>query len=236
VSRGKVTAVVSRKRHRSRGSTIRFDAEVARQYMEASKELARMLRTDEVLSLNVLAGLDGVFCEEESEEDLAQAEGEIVQVLAEALDRLDAMRESEGRALVADIRKRIALMRDSLAAIEHRLPELNALYETRLRERIGELTTDLSLTEERIAIEVAIMAEKSDVTEEVVRLKSHLDHVEESLDSDEPMGRRLDFMAQEIQREVNTLGVKTRDADVAQVVLDMKAELGKIREQVQNIE
>ncbi|MFO7975867.1 MAG: DUF1732 domain-containing protein, partial [Candidatus Hydrogenedentota bacterium] len=117
-----------------------------------------------------------------------------------------------------------------------RLPELNAKHEERLRSRIQELASDVSITEERITIEVALLADKGDVTEETVRLKTHLAHMEELLESEEPVGRRLDFLSQEIQREVNTLGVKTRDCEVAKYVLDMKGELEKIREQVQNIE
>ena len=110
------------------------------------------------------------------------------------------------------------------------------MYEERLRTRIAELTEEVSVTEDRIALEVAIMAEKADVTEEVVRLKTHLDHVDELLSSKGAVGRKLDFLAQELGREINTLGVKTRDADVAKEVLSMKAELEKIREQIQNIE
>ena len=116
------------------------------------------------------------------------------------------------------------------------MPELNALYEERLRTRINELRTETNITDERMAIEVALMAEKSDVTEEVVRLKQHLDHLIEILDAKDPSGRKLDFLTQEIHREVNTLGVKTRDANVAKDVLGLKAEVEKMREQIQNIE
>jgi uncharacterized protein (TIGR00255 family) len=157
-------------------------------------------------------------------------------VLEQALHKLDGMRATEGKALEDDIRSRLAAMRATLSSIEVRLPELNAAYEVRLRTRINELNAEAGLTEERIAIEVALMAEKSDVTEEVVRFKTHLDHMEEILSSGDSIGRRLDFLTQEIQREVNTLGVKTRDANVAKEVLDLKAELEKIREQIQNIE
>ncbi|HOS04223.1 MAG TPA: DUF1732 domain-containing protein, partial [Candidatus Hydrogenedentes bacterium] len=190
----------------------------------------------EPLSLSVLAQMDGVFFQEEEDEDLETAKELVTAVVGEALKKLDAMRAQEGQALADDLRRRLSHMRTVLASIEERLPALNERYETRLRTRIEELKSDLSLTEERIAIEVALMAEKGDVTEEVVRLRTHLDHAEELLSSGEAVGRRLDFLAQEIQREVNTLGVKTRDADVAKEILGMKAELEKIREQVQNIE
>jgi len=236
VARGKVSASVSREHNRSSGRAIRLDLETARKYIEASKELGEMLDTDERLSLNVLAQLEGVLCEDTDEQDLEETQQGLLKTVSEALDHLDTMRRTEGEVLVADVRRRVGFIREALAAVEERLPELNQFYETRLRDRIRDLGVDVSVTEERIAIEVAVLAEKGDVTEEVVRLKTHLDHLEELLDAEDPVGRRLDFLAQEVQREINTLGAKTRDADVAKFVLVMKAELEKIREQVQNIE
>ena len=160
----------------------------------------------------------------------------LVQIVSEALDRLDEMRLTEGKALADDVVHRVTLIHEALATIEERLPELCRLYEERLRTRIAELLADASFAEELVVAEVAIMAEKSDVTEEIVRLKAHLAHLLELLDSDEPVGRRLDFLAQEAQREVNTLGAKVRDSEVGREILRIKSELEKIREQVQNIE
>ena len=236
VNRGKLNVTVNRRRTESSNRSIRFDRALAQQYLEASKELSTVLGSYETLSLNVLAQLDGVMYQEDTEEDIESLEPTLVRVLEEALQKLDGMRATEGKALEDDIRSRLAAMRATLASIEERFPELNAAYETRLRTRINELNAEAGLTEERIAIEVALMAEKSDVTEEVVRFKTHLDHMEEILSSKESIGRRLDFLTQEMQREVNTLGVKTRDANVAKEVLDLKAEVEKIREQIQNIE
>ena len=159
-----------------------------------------------------------------------------MKIAEDAIARLDEMRANEGKALAEEIRVRVGLIRQGAGNIEARLPELNALYEERLRTRINELRTETNITDERMAIEVALMAEKSDVTEEVVRLKQHLDHMIEILDAKEPSGRKLDFLTQEIHREVNTLGVKTRDANVAKDVLGLKAEVEKMREQIQNIE
>ncbi len=236
VARGKVSVSVSREHNRSAGRAIRLDVETARKYLEASQELGEMLNTDERLSLNVLAQLEGVLCEEKDEQDLEEIREGLLDTVGQALEHLDAMRRAEGEVLVADLRRRVGLIREALTVVEERLPELNQLHETRLRDRIRDLGVDVAVTEERIAIEVAVLAEKGDVTEEVVRLKTHLDHVEELLDAKDPVGRRLDFLAQEVQREINTLGAKTRDAEVSKFVLVMKAELEKIREQVQNIE
>jgi len=236
VARGKVNGTITRRRTRTHKRTIQFDQAVAQQYLDASESLRAMLGAEEKLSLNVLAQLEGVFCEEDEEEDIAEVEGTLIRTVLAAVEHLNKMRSSEGTELAKDVRQRVDLLRDALALIEERLPELNGLYETRLRERIAEMAADSGITEERIAIEVAMLADKGDVTEEIVRLKTHFNHVEEVLAANEPIGRRLDFLAQEIQREINTLGVKTRDADVARHVLEMKSQLERIREQVQNIE
>jgi uncharacterized protein (TIGR00255 family) len=235
LARGKVSVYVSCKRAHG-GATVRFDADVAQQYIETSKELARMVGTMDTISVDTVARLDGVFVQEEPEDDLDQVRSELMGLVEEAVAHLNAMREGEGEALARDVSERIGLLRKLLNGVEDRLPELNKHHESRLRARIDDLKADLSLTEDRVALEVALLAEKADVTEEVVRLKTHLDHMEELLQAADPVGRRLDFLLQELQREVNTLGVKTRDSDVSRTVLEMKAEVEKIREQVQNIE
>lgn len=237
VPRGKVTVTITRKRGTaSQQQTLVFDSGLAKQYIDASRNLAEMLGTNSSLSLDTLAQLDGVFYHEELEEDIEQAQAVLVEALVEALERLNTMRETEGEALAAELRHRLGLIRESLATIEKRLPELNAVYESRLRARIAELQADVGLTEERIALEIAFMADKGDVTEETVRLKTHLDHSLEMLGGPEPAGRELNFLSQEIQREANTLGSKTHDCDVAKEVLRIKSELERLREQIQNIE
>jgi uncharacterized protein (TIGR00255 family) len=237
LTRGKVNVTINRKRGPgSQRQTVACDPEVAKQYIAASKDLVQMLGSMESLSLDVLAQLDGVFYQEEAEEDLEKIQAVVVRVLSDALERLNAMRTTEGEALAEELRYRLSLTREALAVIEQRLPDLNALYEQRLRARINELKADVTLAEDRIAMEIAFMADKGDVTEEVVRLKTHFDHAEDLLGRDEPVGRELTFLAQELQREINTLGAKIHDGDVIKAVLRMKSELERIREQVQNIE
>ena len=236
LSRGKINLVVNRKRQPGSSQTLRFAPEVAQGYVEAAKELRALLGTDEALSLNTVTQFNGVFYYEDDAEDLEEAKNSLLTGLDEALGHLNTMRAAEGESLRKDLTERIHCIRQSLATIEERLPELGALYEQRLRERIRELTDESAMPEERIALEVAIMAERGDVTEEVVRLKTHLDLADELFDHDEPVGRKLNFLTQEIQREINTLGSKVRDSDVTRQVLDMKSELEKIREQVQNVE
>lgn len=237
VSRGKINVFINRKRGPGGcRQTVIFDPQVARQYMDASRKLVQMIGSMETLSLDVLAQLEGVFYHEEREDDLEKAQAIVVTVVTQALDRLDAMRLTEGKALAEELQYRVSLMREDLAAIEQRLPELETSYEQRLRTRIEELKADVSLTEDRIALEIAFMADKGDVTEEVVRLKTHFDHALELMQGDKPVGRELNFLSQELQREVNTLGSKIHDGDVIKAVLHMKSELERVREQVQNIE
>ncbi len=236
VGRGKVTVSIRRDRPPSGRQRIRFDADVAQQYIEAARELAQRMNTTSALSLNTLAELEGVFYPEETREDIEDVRAVVQPALEEALNQFNAARESEGAALAADVAERLRVMREALAVIEERIPELEQAYSERLRVRVAELNTEAGLKEERIALEVAIMAEKTCVSEEVVRLKTHFEHAEELMASDGAVGRDLNFLTQEIQREVNTLGSKLRDIGVTREVLRIKSELEKLREQTQNIE
>lgn len=236
MARGKLNVNFTRKRKVGSQQRVQFDAVLAGQYVEASAELAAMLGSTEQLSLNVLAQMDGVFVQEEVEEDLDAARELLLELLHQALDQLDTMRSAEGRSLHEELSTRIESMRGILSGIEERLPALKEQYEEKLRARIRELNAEASVTEDRIALELAVVAEKGDVTEEIVRLKAHFDHFVALMQSSDPVGRQLDFLTQELQREVNTLGVKARDTEVTREVLSLKAEVEKIREQVQNVE
>lgn len=236
VARGKVTISMRRGRGATGRPVIRFDQENAQQYIDASRELARMMNSTEALSLDVLAQMDGVFFQEEPEQDIEATKKIILQALEDAVAQLNQARQQEGEVLAKDVAERIAEMRDALAIVESRLPDLAEAHAQRLRDRVAELNSDVGIPEERLAIELALMADKMDVNEEVVRLNSHFDQVLKLLSQDEPIGRDLNFLAQELQREINTLGSKLRDSDVTREVLRLKAELEKLREQAQNIE
>lgn len=236
VSRGRLNVWMVRKRATSEKLPVLFDAQVARQYVDASKQLAKLLRTKKRLSIDTLAQLEGVFRAEEFDEDLDRIESVACAVLEEALVALNAMRATEGAALAQELKHRLAVLADGLKAVQDRLPEVTAAFDARLRNRLAELKAGLDVAEERLAVELAIMAEKGDVTEEIVRFKAHIEHALELIHRDEGAGRELNFLVQEMQREVNTLGAKVRDGDVARDVLAMKAELEKFREQIQNIE
>ncbi|MBI3117446.1 MAG: YicC family protein [Candidatus Hydrogenedentes bacterium] len=236
VSRGKLNVTVRRERGPMGTPAVQCDLDVAKQYLHAARELASMMSTTEALSLDVLAQLEGVFYQREEEQDLEQVNNALSKILEHALEQFNHTRESEGRVLAADIEERLRQMEEALAGVAVRVPELSQLYEARLRERTRELATEAGLTVDRLAVEVALMADKMDVTEEIVRLKSHFQHVRELIQSSEPIGRELNFLSQELQREMNTIGSKLRDIGAVREVLRMKSELEKLREQAQNIE
>lgn len=236
ITRGKVTFSVNRKRGAVSASSVKFDADVARRYIEAAQEIGHIAGQYEPMSVNTLAQLNGVFYYADDEEEIEKIRGVLLEALQDAIAQFDSMRTEEGRALLNDLRMRVDLIRERLAKIEARLPELNELYKTRLKQRLAELNEDANIAEERIAVEVALMADRGDVTEETVRLKTHLDHLLALSEANEPAGRKLNFLAQELQREINTLGAKIRDGEVSREVLEIKSEVEKIREQVQNVE
>ncbi|MFP6595956.1 MAG: YicC/YloC family endoribonuclease [Candidatus Hydrogenedentota bacterium] len=236
LSRGKLNISVNRKRLDGTAQGLVLDTTVAQQYIDAAEELAQMAGSSDSLSVNTLAQFTGVFQQKEDEDNLEKAQEALEGLLREALTNLNAMRDVEGSKLYADLAHRIDLIRTTVEEVEARLPELNEIYVNRLRDRIAALIEDSSVAEDRIAVEVALLSDKGDVTEELVRLRSHLDHAVELMDGDEAGGRKLNFLTQEIQREINTLGSKVRDTDVVRHVLNMKSELEKFREQIQNIE
>jgi len=228
--RGKLNINIRRDRTAIHHRTVQFDTDLAKQYLDAANELKHMMCTTETLSLNTL-----VYASE-AEEDLETVIKTLCGGLEAALEQFNIAREKEGAALSEDLALRITLMRESLTVIEGRVPELVHEHEARLWDRVKELNAVVGMAEDRLAVELALMAEKSDVTEEIVRLKAHFEHVGSLLANPDAVGRELNFLSQELQRECNTLGSKLRDVGVTREVLKMKSELEKFKEQVQNIE
>ena len=157
-------------------------------------------------------------------------------VLAEALEHFAESREREGSNLAEDMRQRSTSLKETLSKIEKLLPEFKQQFISRFTERITELAGKAAFDEARLATEIAIWADRSDVSEEITRLNSHLKELENILGSDKPVGRRLDFLVQELNREANTLSSKISDVAISQLAIDIKCEIEKIREQAQNIE
>ncbi|HJV65882.1 MAG TPA: YicC/YloC family endoribonuclease [Geomonas sp.] len=210
---------------------------LARGYYRAFNSIREALGIGEEVGLAMVASQrDVITVAAETEVALEVIPEELIQALNDALGKVDEMRRFEGDSLLADFVKRRGILKQLIAQVAERAPFVVTEYAARLKERIGQLCSESGLPEERLALEVAVLADKCDITEELVRLESHLRQFDETLERNEPVGRKLDFLLQEINREVNTIGSKANDAQIASSVVELKAELEKIREQVQNIE
>ena len=209
---------------------------VARQYHRCLRQLIADFELDAEVTLKDMLTLRDVVSLEEQSPDVDAEWQLIAGALDAALKDCDVMREKEGHALQQDLLGRLAKFEAIVGRIEARIPELQQQRQSDLRLRVGKLLEGLDLDPIRLAQETAIMADKSDVTEEITRLGSHMAQFRSFLASDEPVGRRLDFLLQEFLREVNTLSSKISNAGIAHLGVEMKNEIEKLREQVQNIE
>jgi uncharacterized protein (TIGR00255 family) len=210
---------------------------LARGYYRAFSAIREALGLEDEVGLALVASQrDVITVAAEAEVATEEIPAELLAALEEGLTRVDEMRSFEGESLLADFTKRRELLRELIGRVAARSPSVVSEYAARLKERILALVGESGLPEERIALEVALLADKCDITEELVRLESHLRQFDETLERSEPVGRKLDFLLQEINREVNTVGSKANDAEIAACVVELKGELEKIREQVQNIE
>ncbi|KIX12881.1 YicC/YloC family endoribonuclease [Dethiosulfatarculus sandiegensis] len=173
---------------------------------------------------------------QEETPDLEAVWADVKPALEKALEENTAMRQTEGRSMAQDLNQRLDTLAGLFAQVVERSPEIVENYKQRLNERVAKITEDVEFDPQRLAFEVALMADKCDITEEEVRASSHLKQFRSFLAQDEPVGRKLDFLTQELNREANTMGSKSPDADCGQLVVEIKAELERIREQIQNIE
>ncbi len=218
---------------------LRLNLPLARRYADLLRSLGRSLRLDGGLEIEDLAALPGVLGAPEP--DLREMEREFAAVrgaLSGALDRLVAMRDREGKALARDLDRRCASLERGIARVAKRAPAVVAEYREKLRRRLADLLEGAGSgpREEDLAREAALFADRCDVTEEITRLRAHLSEFRRTLRRPGAVGRTLDFLVQEIFRETNTIGSKAADAGIATEVVSLKAELEKIREQVQNVE
>lgn len=215
---------------------VQLDREMARRYVQGLRELQQEFKLSGTVDVNVVAGFREVFT--------ASEEGVIIQDLPKilegltggALADLEKMRKKEGTALQKDLLGRIRTVEERLHAIEQRISPALQMYAERLKARVAKILDGDRINEDRIAQEIAMLAERSDVTEELTRLQSHVAQFRSALKSKTPVGKRLDFLLQEMGREVNTIGSKANNADISLQVVELKSELEKIREQTQNIE
>ncbi len=234
--RGRVEVSIRMEEENSNSAKVNLNIEAARGYFEILSRIKEEFKLPDEVSLRTLVSFRDIFTTTAE----VQLSDELVNVvnsgLAEALGVMVQMRQDEGAAMYQDMQGRISAIREIISEIKARAPQVVFEYQKRLVERVKELASGYPLDEGRLAQEVAIMAERSDITEEIVRLQSHIKQFEELLHSDEAEGKKIDFLLQEMNREINTSGSKSNDLEIARRVIEAKSEMSKLREQAQNIE
>ena len=236
VSRGKVDVFISVKSETAEDTTITLNKAVLEGYLAAMRQMVTEFGVQDDISVSAVSRLPEVFSVEKPEVDEEQLLADLMHVVGKALEGYDAMRRTEGAALDADLRSR----GNTILTLVEQVEKGNALtveaYRARLYAKLQEVLSNTSIDDSRILTEAAIFADKVAVDEETVRLRSHLTQMNTMLSGGGAVGRKLDFLLQEMNREANTIGSKCTDVRLARIVVDIKAELEKIREQTQNIE
>lgn len=238
VSRGKIDVFVSVGASDELPAEVTVNHQLVSGYLNAMKEISETYSVPNDVSVVSLSRFPDVFTVHKAQEDEEQIIADVLSAVDTALDSFISMREAEGEKMKADILGRAETILSIVSEIEERSPLTVKEYEARLLERIKQTLTDydVNIDEQRVLTEVAVFADKVAVAEETVRLRSHFEQLSKFLEYDEPVGRKIDFIIQEMNREANTIGSKVQDAVLAHKVVDIKSEIEKIREQVQNIE
>ena len=237
LSRGHLDVFVTYRNLRTDARTVQVDETLFSAYVNALCQLRGAVGPDlrDDRTLMGIAHMPDVMTVTEAEEDQDAVKALLSMALQKALDQLCAMRAREGEAIWADLSGRVDAIEGLTAAVEERYPQTVAAYTQRLKTAMEELVGS-GVDETRLMMEVAVMADRSAIAEETVRLRSHIEQLRRALDAAEPIGRRIDFIVQELNREVNTISSKSQDIPITQLTVDMKAEIEKLREQVQNVE
>ena len=236
VSRGKVDVYISVRSETEADVQVTLNRPVLEGYLAAMRQMVADYGVRDDISVTALSRMNDVFVVEKPQADEDQLKADLLSVVDKALEAYDQMRRTEGLALENDLRSRAATILELVARVEELNPRTVSDYRRRLEEKMREVLENKSIDESRILTEAAIFADKVAVDEETVRLRSHLEQMDAMLAGSGGVGRKLDFLLQEMNREANTTGSKCSDVKVARIVVDIKAELEKIREQTQNIE
>lgn len=213
-----------------------LDVGMVKGYLAAIAELNRLRGSQEQPSLQDLLLLPDLWAVREVGAEDTLLEASLLQALKQAFAGVMDMRRREGRQLASDLALRMERTSELITNMAEQEPRVTANYQHRLKDRIADLDLDLKVTEDRLALELAVYADRCSIDEELVRLRSHVTQFQPLLSTEEPVGRKLDFLLQEMNREANTIGSKANDSELSRMVVELKAELEKIREQVQNIE
>lgn len=236
VSRGKVDVFVSAQASQDSGTVVSVNEELARGYRDAVARIAETLGLESGLNAFSLARFPDVLTVERRELDKDKAAAALSEITAKAVEEFNAMREREGERLRRDMLGKLETIEGLVSVVEERSPQTVKEYRERLEARLRDILADRSLDEQRVITEAAIFADRTAVDEETVRLRSHIAQFRTMLEEGSPIGRKMDFLVQEFNRESNTIGSKCSDASLAKVVVDLKSEIEKIREQLQNVE
>ena len=236
VSRGKVDVFVSVFTKDGKDVKVTPNLELIREYVEALRQVRDTFGLADDISTMGVAQMPDALSIDKEEPDNEAVQQQVLEVVGQALEEYDAMRRAEGARLCQDIVQRAGRIGQLVDHVEERSPQTVEEYRKRISARMQELLGDTEIAEQRILAEAALFADKVSVTEEIVRLRSHLAQLNTMLSADTAVGRKLDFLVQEMNREANTIGSKANDYELAQTVVEIKAEIEKIREQIQNIE
>ena len=236
VSRGKVDVFVSVFTKDGKDVKVTPNLELIREYVEALRQVRDTFGLADDISTMGVAQMPDALSIDKEEPDNEAVQQQVLEVVGQALEEYDAMRRAEGARLCQDIVQRAGRIGQLVDHVEQRSPQTVEEYRKRISARMQELLGDTEIAEQRILAEAALFADKVSVTEEIVRLRSHLAQLNTMLSADTAVGRKLDFLVQEMNREANTIGSKANDYELAQTVVEIKAEIEKIREQIQNIE
>ncbi len=236
MSRGKVDVYISCEDFNEEDVSVHYNHRLAEEYLKYLKQMQQEFGVEDDIRLSSLSRYPEVFTMEEASRDDATLLEDLKKAVEGAADAFARMREKEGEALKSDLLEKLQAMEEQVNFVEEKAPGIVKAYEERLREKVKELLKDAAVDENRLLMETTIFADKVCVDEEMVRLKSHIKAVEDCLKKGGEVGRKLDFLAQEMNREANTTMSKSQDLDVTNAAIMLKTEIEKIREQVQNLE
>ncbi|WP_103895750.1 YicC/YloC family endoribonuclease [Caloramator fervidus] len=236
ISRGKVDVFINQEKFADNDIKISLDEKVAQYYYNVFMQLKEKFNLSEEIGLSLFTKFSDIIIVEKNEEDYESIWETMKKALDQALSVFIDMRIREGLKLKQDILEKCNIISQKVDEIERRSPMVVEEYKEKIRERISEFLKDVEVDETRLLNEVAFFADKVNINEEIIRLKSHIEQLKNTLESEEAVGRKLDFLLQEMNRETNTIGSKANDLVISNLVIDIKSELEKIREQIQNIE
>lgn len=236
VSRGKVDIFITYEDSSQAQVSVKYNATLAAEYLRYLKQMEEEFGLENDVRVSTLSRYPEVFTMEEQAEDETELWNELKEALEGAFAQFVETRTAEGENLKKDILEKLAVLEEQVAYVEERSPQIVAEYRAKLEEKVHELLADTQIEDSRIAAEVILFADKICTDEEVVRLKSHIQHMRNTLEEKEGIGRKLDFIAQEMNREANTILSKANDLEVSNHAISLKTEIEKIREQIQNIE